>query len=87
MPRYYRIQPAGLGLRHTSESSVGEAEGLDVFLEARDLLKIDGAQPEAATRRTATDISSESRTTKRWPLHWMDEPDKVVSRRRARWIH
>ncbi len=42
MPRYYRVQPAGHALEHTSESSAGDAdEGLDVFLHARDLLRLD----------------------------------------------
>lgn len=38
---YYRIQPAGLSLDHDSESSAGEAHGLDVFESAFETTRTD----------------------------------------------
>lgn len=45
--RYYRVQPAGLGLDHRSETSAGElADGLHVFLNATEAEQPD-VSPEA----------------------------------------
>lgn len=42
MTRYYRLQPAGLGLDHDSESSEGMRSGLDVFRRPSETLHLDG---------------------------------------------
>lgn len=44
MPRYYRIQPAGLGLDHNSESSNGVVHGVDVFEYPLDTLNTDASR-------------------------------------------
>lgn len=45
--RYFRIQPAGLGLDHRSETSNGElADGLHVFWYVHQALRPDGSSPK-----------------------------------------
>lgn len=83
MEKFYRIQPAGKGIDHTSETSSGESDWLHVFSSAWQVWNTDGniedygdevVEIEAPRFRDNGDVEGcevnpvESTLTRRWSL-------------------